>query len=293
MDALVIGGSGFVGRRLSAMLGPTRSIATFRSHPLPGGVRFDATDERLSDLLARLERRPTHVLVLHGAIDMEGCARDPAGTAKVNIESGIRVLEDALNADLTPVYISTDYVFDGTRALWHETDVAVPRMAYGAQKLAVEQWLTGTGAPHLIVRFSKVVSGDTQTHSQLGQWVNEIRAGATMRCADDQFYTPVFLDDVAGVLIRLVEGGASGLYHLGGPERFSRINLLRLLAAKIRAVEPAVNPTIVPCSLHDLPFLEKRPLDTSLSIDKLQAALDWRFRPMDQLCAEIAAAHFG
>jgi dTDP-4-dehydrorhamnose reductase len=291
MLILVVGGSGFVGRRITAALG-ARCVSTFGRRPFPGGVHFDAMAERMGCMLSRLEAKPTHAVVLYGSIDMEGCARDPAGTARVNVDSAVDVLDDLIRADIVPVYISTDYVFDGTRAGWTEQDEPHPRMAYGAQKRAVEQWLNATGAPHLIVRFSKVVSGDTATHSLLGQWVNDIRAGKPMRCAEDQFFSPVWVEDVARCVIALCERGATGVYHLGGPARFSRIGLLRLLIEKISAIKPGVNPEVTPCGLHELPFLEKRPLDTSLSIDKLQAAIDWSFKPMDTLCEEIAADHF-
>lgn len=292
MDALVIGGSGFVGRHIAAALGRARCLATYCGRPAPDAVQFDAVNGRLRDLIARSDRRFTHAIVLYGMIDMEGCAREPVRAGAVNVDSAIGVLEDALAAGIMPVYVSTDYVFDGTRALWSEADVAVPRMAYGAQKLAVERWLGRTGAPHLIVRFSKVVSGDTGTHSMLGQWVNDIRAGGVMRCADDQFFSPAFVEDIAGATIKLAESGATGLYHVAGPERFSRIGLLRLLVDKVRAVAPEVDPTIEPCGLHALPFIEARPLDTSLAIDKLQRTVNWPFRRMDALCEEVAAAHF-
>jgi dTDP-4-dehydrorhamnose reductase len=235
----------------------------------------------------------THVFVPYGAIDMEGCARDYDSTAAINVSSVIRVLEDSLAAGLVPVFISTDYVFDGSRGLWTEGDEPRPRMAYGAQKLEVEHWLAGQPGSWLITRLSKIVSGDTLTHSMLGQWVNELRGGRSFRCADDQIFSPAWVDDLAGALIRLADVEATGLFHVAGPAAFSRIDLLRLLVREVQAVDPLVRAEITPCGLHDLPFLEKRPLDTSLAIDKLQACIGWRFKPMEVLCREIAQEHFG
>jgi dTDP-4-dehydrorhamnose reductase len=289
--ALVVGGSGFLGGRIAALLGD-RGIATFRSAAVPGGVRFDATTERLADLLPTLPGDLSHVIVPFGAIDMEGCARDPKATSAVNVVAVIGVLKDALDAGLKPVFISTDYVFDGTKALWRETDPAWPRMAYGAQKLAVEAWLGTLAAPWTVVRLSKIVSGDVKTHSMLGQWVNEVKAGKPQRCAQDQFLAPAWVDDLAGAVVKLADVGATGLFHAAGPERFSRIALLTLLLDKIREVDPAARVPVTPCGLHELPFLEKRPLDTSLSTAKLQEAVAWPFKTMSELCGEIAREHF-
>ena len=94
--ALIVGASGFVGRRMFALLGSQRSIATYNRRPIEGGVGFDARDGRLIDVLNAMPRRITHVFILYGAIDMEGCARDPAGTAQVNIASVRRMIDDTI-----------------------------------------------------------------------------------------------------------------------------------------------------------------------------------------------------
>lgn len=290
--ALVVGSSGFLGGRLLALLGG-RGVGTFRSKPAPGAIRFDATAQRLGDIAGALPSDLTHVFVPFGAIDMEGCARDPAGTSAVNVVAVTAVLKDALDLGLKPTFVSTDYVFSGERGLWRETDRAIPRMAYGAQKLAVEHWLGTVPAPWTIVRLSKVVSGDRTTHSMLGQWVNELLAGKAQRCAEDQLFSPAFVDDHARAIIALADRGAQGLFHSGGPDVFSRIALLRLLCESLRRVDPSVGVEITPCRLHDLPFLEKRPLDTSFDSAKLLEASGVAYTPMAQLCAEIAAAHAG
>lgn len=290
--ALVVGGSGFVGQRLLALLG-THGIGTFNSHPFPGGIHFDARSGRLATVLSRVTPSVSHVFVPFGTIDMEGCARDPVATAAVNIETVVAVLKDVLAAGAVPIFVSTDYVFDGTRGPWRETDEPHPRMAYGAQKLAVERWLEGQRGRWLTVRLSKVVSGDPATHGLIGQWVNEIRAGKPQRCATDQVFSPAWVDDVAGAMIALAGTDATGLYHLGGPQPFSRYDLLSLLISEIRKVAPQIAPPLEPCSLHDLPFLEKRPLCTALAIDKLQAKIAWDFTPMSVICRDAAVAQFG
>lgn len=289
--SLVVGASGFLGQRLLALLGDA-GTGTYAHNPVPGAVQFDAVTQRLPEAFPDLGERFSHAFVPFGAIDMEGCARDYAATARINVDAVVQVLADLLEAGIKPVFVSTDYIFDGTRGYWTETDIAEPRMAYGAQKLEVENWLREREGDWLVARLSKIVSGDTSTHSMLGQWVNEIRAGKPMRCADDQFYSPAWVDDMAGAMLALGFSDAAGVYHIGGPERFSRIGLLSLLIKSIRAVDASVSVDLTPAKLHDFPFLEKRPLDTSFDISKLQSKIDWPFTPMAELCAEIAEAEF-
>ena len=287
--ALVIGGSGFVGRRLVAALGP-RGLGTFRGRPQPGMIAFDATAERLRDRLPALPADLSHVFVPFGAIDMEGCAREPEATARVNVEAVTQVLQDALAAGLSPVFVSTDYVFDGTRALWTEDDVAVPRMAYGAQKLEVERRLAAMPGPWLVCRLSKVVSAAPEPQNMLADFGRAILAGSQLRLAHDQYFSPAAAEDLARAMVALADRGAHGLVHVAGPERFSRLELFELMLRELRAYLPEVGATAVPASLHDFGFLERRPLDTSLSTDRLQAIAPTKFRLMREICSELAAA---
>lgn len=289
MKALVLGASGFVGRRVLERLGPARGVGTFASRPLPGGVAFDAARQRLADLAAHLPGDLTHVFILHGAIDPERCARDWAATAAINVDGVIALAGDCFARGLVPVVFSTDYVFPGTRGFWRETDPTGPLTAYGRQKAMVEAWLQQQSAPWLAVRLSKVVSDRLEPQNILAEWVRNIRQGETMRCAYDQVLSPLAAEDAAGAAVRLAEVGATGLFNVAGPEAFTRLALLHLLAAHVVAADPGARPDITPCRISDLPFSEPRPLDTSLNIEKLQRAIGWRFTPMARLCETLAA----
>lgn len=290
MKALVLGASGFVGRRVLAQLGPKRALGTYASRPFPGGVAFDAARQQLADLESRLPRDLTHVFMLHGVINPELCARDWEATAPINVDGVIQLARDCFARGLTPVYFSTDYVFPGDRGFWSETDSTGPKTAYGRQKAMVEAWLQEQSDPWLAVRLSKVVSDQLEPQNILAEWVRNIRHGETMRCAHDQVLSPLSAEDAAGAAVRLAEIGATGLFNVAGPEAFTRLALLHLLAAHVVAAEPAARPQITPCRLSDLPFSEARPLDTSLNIEKLQRTTAWRFTPMAQLCANLAAS---
>jgi len=290
--ALVIGGSGFVGRAILTRLGPERGIGTWHNAPTPGLIRFDAAAGRLSDLLGAVPNDITHVFVPFGVSNPEACAIDPEGTRRINVDGAIRLVEDAFRAGLVPIYVSTDYVYDGAKALRTEDEPQAPTTEYGRQKEAVERWLATRPKPWLVARLSKVVSGDTTRRSVLGEWINDLRNGLTMRSATDQIFSPAFVDDIAGAMVKLAETGLQGIFHVAGPQPMSRYQLNRLLMDSIQAVDARVKTSLDACSLKDIPFREQRPLNTSLSIGKLQAAIAWPFVSMSDLCRTIARAEF-
>lgn len=288
---LVLGGSGFLGRALLRELGG-RGVGTFASRPFAGGLAFDARGQRLGDIEG-LPGGLTHVFVLFGDINPDRIFREPEATRAVNVGGTIAILAEILSRGLVPVYLSTDYVFDGVAGGYRETDPVSPSTAYGRQKAEVEAWLGARTEPWLICRSSKIVSGERGTHSILGQWVDDIRAGRTIRCALDQVFSPAFDRDTALALIRLAEGGHTGLFHVAGPEHLSRYELAALLRDAVGAVAPSVRMNLEQASLAEFPFAEQRPLRTWLRIDKLLATIPMSFTPMRTLCRDVAAGAFG
>lgn len=291
--ALILGASGFVGRALLERLGPARAVGAFHARPLPGGVHFDAMTGTLADLVQRAGGDIGVLYMLHGAVNPEACARDPAGTAAINVAGVQRLVTEAQEMGILPVFISSDYVFDGTRGLRREDEAQCPNTEYGRQKAAVERWMQGLEGRWLVARLSKVVGEGADVHSVLGQLLPDIRRGAPLRMATDQIFSPAHVEDVAAALAALPALEARGIVNVAGPTPYSRHDLTALLLAALRRREPGLTATLVPISLREIPFLEQRPLNTSLDTSLLEGLMPGAFRPMPQVCAAIAEAAFG
>jgi dTDP-4-dehydrorhamnose reductase len=287
MSHLIVGGSGFLGRALLRTLGPM-GHGTFSSRPFPGGTEFDGQRSSLSELVKTIPSGLTHVHLLHGVVNPDQCARDPGCARNINVEGMQRLIMDAWNLGLTPVYLSTDYVFDGSRGGRTEDEPTCPTTEYGRQKAEMEAWLQNREEPSLIVRSSKLVSAEADTHSVIGQWATEFRAGKAVRAAEDQIFSPMHVDDTAKVLIELAERGETGLFHVAGDVSFSRYDLCRLLADEIISGSPRIAPNLSRCRLAEIPFVETRPLNTSLSVRKMRRTVSSEFISMRSLCAEAA-----
>lgn len=123
---LIIGGSGFVWAHLYSFLGQCQAVATFDSRLVAGGMAFGATRERLFDSVLRCHRDPTHAFILHGVTNIDACARDPARAERINFASVRTVIDELVDHGVTPVFASSDAVFDGSRGLWTKQDTANP-----------------------------------------------------------------------------------------------------------------------------------------------------------------------
>jgi dTDP-4-dehydrorhamnose reductase len=200
-----------------------------------------------------------------------------------------RLATEAWDLGLTPVYLSTDYVFDGSRGNRTEQEPTCPTTEYGRQKAEMEAWLQDRDEPSLIARSSKIVSAETGTHSVIGQLAVEFRSGKAVRAAEDQIFSPMHVNDTAKVLIELAEARETGLFNVAGEVPFSRYELSRLLADEIVRVAPHVAPKLLRCRLAEIPFAETRPLNTTLSVAKMRRTVFAEFISMQTVCAEAAA----
>lgn len=287
---LILGASSLFGQRAWERLGPARAVATYCRHPVPGGVRFDALSDDIGPLLAR-EPDIRHALVMFAEAGIDACAREPARAHALNVDATVAVLERLIAAGVTPVFVSTDTVFDGTRGGYVESDPAAPILTYGRLKLAVERHLAAQGGPHVVVRVAKLVDRRPGRKSFFGDWIGAIRAGRPVRCAIDQTLSPIDLDDAVDALVRLAESGCEGVFHVGGPGAWNRVDLFEVLERELRRVDPAVEGMCETCSIRDFAgFAEPRPLDTSLNSGKLIGATGFRPRDIGETCRAIVRA---
>jgi len=286
---LILGGSGFLGRELRRQFNLAQTIATHHSSVQAGCAAFNALQDDLDPMLANMSPGAA-VYFLFGITEIDGCLRDNTGSQTLNVDITIELMKRVSDAGMIPVYVSSDSVFDGEKGAYVEEDTANPIHRYGRQKLEVENYLETSRMPFLVVRLPKVVSAIPEPGTLFGQWVTALIHGEHVRCAHDQFFSPIVVTDVAQTLAALVEEGHTGVYHLAGPERWSRAELYDLLIAELQ-VSSLVDPKMTRCGIREFEdLLERRPLDCSLNCDKLRNTLSsgLRLAGMKAVCREIA-----
>ena len=289
---LIIGASGSIGARLLSLLGPDNAVATYFKRPVAGGLVFDAVSMRLADTVLKRHNGLTHAFVFHGITSIDACARDPQGTARVNVVSVCAVIDDLIDYGIVPVFASSDAVFDGSRGMWTEEDPVNPILTYGCHKAQVERYLQEKSCPWLVARLAKVVGAGLGHVDMLGDWMDKLESGAVIRCARDQVFSPLSVEDTVDAILRLAEGGHSGIFHVCGPRPVTRLQLLQMLIEETDKYRE-LPARIIPCSIRDFEFAEPRPFDTSMSPCKLYATLGRSFDDPREVCCKVVAARYG
>lgn len=131
---------------------------------------------------------------------------------KVNVDGVRNITEASIEVDAKLFYISTDYVFDGTKdGLYTELDEANPKSVYGLTKYLGE--LEAMKNPkHFITRISWVfgINGNNFIKTMLKLSENH----EMLTVVDDQIGSPTYTVDLAKVLVDMADTEKYGLYHV-------------------------------------------------------------------------------
>jgi dTDP-4-dehydrorhamnose reductase len=209
----VIGSEGQLGSDLIAAL---QSHEAFEVIPLTR-AHADCTDAE-SVRKAVLQLRPPVVVNCAAFVRVDECEDQPQQAFTVNALGALYVARACAEADSTCVYISTDYVFDGSKTgPYSESDSAYPVNVYGASKLAGEILVRQT-VPHWLIVRAAGLFGRTGARGKGGNFVETIlakaKAGEPLRIVNDVRMSPTYTRDAATALVGLVDAGADGIVHL-------------------------------------------------------------------------------
>lgn len=243
---LITGGTGQLGTALIPYLRPLGLVLT------PGRQELDLTAEDATERVATFN--PTHVIHTGAATDVERCEREPAWADAVNAEGTRRVAAACRAVGAWLLYVSTDYVFDGTKGQpYLEEDPPSPLNAYGRSKLAGERYLRALAAKWAIVRTAWVY-GDVGRNF-VATILGRLRSGAPLAVVTDQVGSPTYARDLAEGIAQLMSREAVGMFHLTNSGTCSWFEFAQAIVRKAGA-----DPTCVsPITSADLDLRARRP----------------------------------
>ena len=151
--------------------------------------------------------------IIHAAAwtAVDACESDPQKAMAVNRDGTANIVSAARESGARVIYISTDYVFDGTKSTpYIESDLPNPQSVYGASKLAGEQQLDLT--TDQIVRISWVCG---EHGANMVKTILRLAASnPTLTFVDDQIGSPTFTSDAAPAIVELATSDSAGIWHL-------------------------------------------------------------------------------
>ena len=204
MRVLVTGAGGQLGREVVDVCTAAGDAIVACDH-----ASLDVSD-RDAVLQTVVAAGPDTVIHAGAWTNVDGCETEPERAYRVNALGTRHVAEAARMAGARVLYVSTDYVFDGTGDRpYHEWDATNPLSVYGRSKLGGESAL---GPADTIVRTSWVCG--RHGHNFVKTILGRAGAGQALTVVDDQHGCPTFADDLAGMLRHLAVARLPGTYHV-------------------------------------------------------------------------------
>jgi len=220
------------------------------------------------------EARPQVVIHTAALARIADCQRDPERAFAVNARAAGILAEEAARSEARLIHVSTDLVFDGENAPYREDAEPCPLSVYGKTKAEAEKATLaspprqrGESGP-LVVRVSLLYGPSLNGQpSFFEQQTAALRSGQPVTLFSDEWRTPLSLTTAARALLVLARNPVTGILHLGGPERMSRLEMGQRLAAFLRL--PLHRIIAVPRPTTG----EPRPRDTTLDSSRWRRLL--------------------
>ncbi len=287
---LITGASGFLGWNLASVLRHQHKVFyTYSDHridiPHCRGIKMDLRRPFTIENCLRYAR--PDVVIHAAALANTGlCEKHPQLAYDVNVRGTDRLLRRLCNPKTLFVYISTDLVFDGQNQPYNEQSPTNPVNYYGKTKLMAEQIVRRSWSNHVILRTALMYGACNPIgKGSFLQWMdNAFQNGDQLTLFSDEYRTPAYAGDVAKTIQALINKKITArTYHIGGPERITRVAFGQKLARLRNYDQSLINPVKMSTIKTSCPRAQDVSLDSSL----LQRSLLVHLTPVEQALMEI------
>lgn len=233
MRVLITGARGQLGRAL-VDLGRGQGWQLW-AYDLP---EFDLTDVGAVQEAVRTAQ-PEVIFNAAAFTAVDRAEEEPEAAFAVNARAVATLASVADEVGALLVHLSTDYVFDGQNTRpYREDDPPNPLSVYGRSKLEGEK-AAARASKHLIVRTSWLFGRGWNFVEAIRK---QLLGGAReLRVVADQFGRPTYAEDLAEALVRLVNAGAYGLFHVANTGETNWAGFAREIAAQLGFSVPVVD----------------------------------------------------
>lgn len=210
-------------------------------------------------------------LVINAAAytNVDGCEDRQELALQVNGYGPGYIAEACNGIDATLIHFSTDYVFDGSKEEYIESDTPDPINVYGSSKLLGEKKIAENLDDYRIIRTSWLFG--TQGKNLVETMLKLSDEMAQVRVVNDQFGKPTYTVDLANKIVEIAELEA-GIYHVTNEGVCSWYDFASAI----------INNT-VPCTSEEFPTKARRPKRSVLVNTKTEPMRHWKEALKDYL----------
>lgn len=273
MRILVTGASGLLGLNLALEAMGSHTVIGLDRGRLAGTpfelLKADLRDQGVIDMILTAAR-PDCVIHCAALADLDACEADPELAELLNARQPGELAAACARRKIRFIHISTDAVFDGEQeGFYTEDDVPTPQGVYARTKLEGERAVLRADRRALVARVNFYGWSVSGKRSLAEFFFHNLKNGKSMSGFTDVVFCPMLVNDLARLLLLMLERKLSGLYHAVGPDSMSKYQFGVEIARKFGLRESEISPK----SILSSSLLARRSHNLSLSTNKLSTAL--------------------
>lgn len=218
-----------------------------------------------------LQIQPDVIVNTAAMTNVDACEDDKENCDKLNIEAVKYLTQISLEVNAHLIHISTDFIFDGVKGYYKETDTPNPLSYYGLSKLKSEEVLLSSDIDYTILR-TILVYGKVNNlgRNNIVLWVKEMLENEKeITIVDDQYRMPTYVEDLAMACKISIDKKATGIFHISSNELLS----VYKIAQQIAEVFGLNKKLIKPISTSTLNQKALRPPKTGFDLSKTNKKL--------------------
>jgi dTDP-4-dehydrorhamnose reductase len=254
-------------------------VGTYNTNAKQGLVKLDARDRKaVFELIKNVS--PLLVVDTHALNNVDYCEQHPEEAWEINVNGTRNVAEASKLVGAKYVFISSDYVFSGSKTSYSEKDKPDPLNYYGKTKYAAELVLQALDINYIALRTSSLYGSRSSSDKKSFPFfiAEMLRSGKEVKVAYDQYVSPTNVDDLARVIFELAKVDAKGIFHATGPETITKYDFAQRIAKALGLNEKLIKPA----SSAELNFVAKRPGKVVLETTKLKRVAKVRLLSLDE-----------
>jgi len=246
MRILVIGGSGVIGFETVKKLRKLGHDVFFTYYknktPIPNGSYVDIRNKNnLSDTFQKI--MPDIVIHTTAITNVDLCETDKELATQINVLGTSNIVNECIKNKSKLVYISTSFVFDGTKSNYSEEDPTSPTTFYGITKEQGETLVKNSGLPFLILRTDLPYAKKEkwQHTNSVCRAIDTIESGETLNEIIDWYNKPTFIPNFVDIMIELIKNKEEGIFHIVGPDFINRYDFSILVTEIFKLDKNKIN----------------------------------------------------
>jgi dTDP-4-dehydrorhamnose reductase len=276
---LITGSNGLLGQKLVERFrseGGHEIIATSFSENIAfnkDGYRFELMDitnpAEVEYILNRYE--PEVILHTAGLTQVTHCEKNQEEAWRTNVEATETLAKASNKHGSHFILLSSDFVFDGRKGPYKETDATGPVNYYGQTKLEAEK-IAGKISKSLSIVRTCLVYGTNfkMNRSNFLLWVKHcLGESERIKINNDQWRTPTLAEDLAEACAIIANTKAKGIYHISGAENVRLLDYAYTIADFYKLDKEFITEV----TSSELAETGLRPLKSGLLIDKAVSEL--------------------